>query len=157
VPQPGEGRLYLTDEVPARAQCASAFGFVFVDERILLTRLRRRGWDIPGGVIEPGETPEAAAVRETWEETCTQVKVVELLGIQELETFAPKPEPYRWPYPISIQLYYRCRLVEWQPFVVNDESIERGLFAPSEARGLATIQHHAPLYEAGLQRVRGGL
>lgn len=154
VPVPGEGRLYLTDETPPREQCASAFGFVFVEEQILLTRLRQRDWDIPGGVIERNETPEAAVVREVWEETSVKVDVQKLLGIQELATFAPKPARYRWPYPISIQLYYLCNLVAWHPFVVNEESFERGLFSPAHARQMPTIQNHAQLYEAALQQLQ---
>lgn len=27
-----------------------------------------RGWELPGGKVEPGEAPEAAAIREAWEE-----------------------------------------------------------------------------------------
>lgn len=154
VPQPGEGRLYLTNETPPQEQWGSAFGFVFVNDQILLPRLRHRDWDLPGGVIEQNETPEAAAIREVYEETYAKVEVLELLGILELETFAPKPEKYRWPYPISVLLYYLCRLVEWHPFVVNEESLERGLFAPVEARRLPTIQNHVLLYEEGLRRLQ---
>jgi ADP-ribose pyrophosphatase YjhB (NUDIX family) len=39
-------------------------------QRVLLVRQTDSGrWSTPGGVIEPGESPEEAAVRETREET----------------------------------------------------------------------------------------
>lgn len=100
LPSPGEGWLYITDELPAREQCGSALGITYIDGRVLLTRLRNRDWDIPGGVIEPGETPEAAAVREVWEETYAKVEIIEIIGFQELELLMPRPDNYRWPYPI---------------------------------------------------------
>ncbi|HEX5569245.1 MAG TPA: NUDIX domain-containing protein [Streptomyces sp.] len=38
--------------------------------RLLMARVRGRDcWELPGGGIEPGETPRQAAVRELWEET----------------------------------------------------------------------------------------
>jgi len=154
VPQPGEGRLYITDELPAREQCSTAFGFIFVAERILLTRLRRRDWDILGGVIEPDEAAAAAAVREVWEETYAKVEILELIGIQELETRAPKPEGYRWPYPKSVQVYYLGRLLDLCPFEVNDESVERGFFTPEEARLLPTMKNHDLIYEEALRRIQ---
>ncbi|HEY2384559.1 MAG TPA: NUDIX domain-containing protein [Terriglobia bacterium] len=38
-------------------------------------------WVAPGGLIEPGEQPAAAAVRETMEETGLQVQVTGMLGV----------------------------------------------------------------------------
>ena len=154
VPKPGEGRLYITDELPVQERCSTAFGFIFTGEEILLIRLRRRDWDIPGGVIEPGETPQQAAVREVWEEASAKVEVIELIGTQELEVFAPKPEGYRWPYPISVQVYFLCRLVELSPFEINNESIERGFFKPEQARSVPTMKNHALIYEEALRRVQ---
>jgi len=41
----------------------------------------RRVWVIPGGLIEPGETPADAAVRETWEETGLLIELTSILGV----------------------------------------------------------------------------
>ena len=41
-------------------------------------------WSIPWGVVEPAETPEVAAVRETEEEGGVRVAVEGLLGVQNL-------------------------------------------------------------------------
>ena len=41
-------------------------------------------WSIPGGRVEPGESPAQAAVREALEETGLTVRVVRELGVVEL-------------------------------------------------------------------------
>src|SRR2546421_649871 len=38
-------------------------------------------WVTPGGLIEPGEHPADAAVRETWEETGLSVEITGILGV----------------------------------------------------------------------------
>lgn len=43
------------------------------------------GWEFPGGKIEPGETPEAAIVREIKEELDTEIKVEKLLDTVEYD------------------------------------------------------------------------
>ncbi len=151
----GEGRLYLTDEIPPAGVAATAFGFIFQGTEVLLTRLRDRDWDIPGGHIEPGETPETAAIREVWEETCAKVRIREPVGIQELEVFGPKPPGYRWPYPISVQVYYLCDLLELALFRPNQESRERAFFGAEEARYVPTMRNHDAIYEEALRRVAG--
>lgn len=154
LPKPGEGRLYITDEMPPIELCRTAFGFAFNGDRLLMTRLRNRDWDIPGGKIAPGETPQQTAVREVLEETFVQVEVLDLLGIQELELFGPRPSNYRWSsYPLSAQVYFLCRIHKFLPFKKNKESTERGLFEPEYARELPTMKNHEEIYEEALRRI----
>jgi 8-oxo-dGTP pyrophosphatase MutT (NUDIX family) len=50
--------------------------------RVLFGLHSDRGiWVLPGGLIEPGETPADGAVREVWEETGLLVELTSILGV----------------------------------------------------------------------------
>ncbi len=52
------------------------------DGKVLLIRRADDGlWAMPGGACDTGETPAAAAARETWEESGYQVEITRLLGV----------------------------------------------------------------------------
>jgi hypothetical protein len=63
LPLPNEIALILDDQLPPLAAITSALALAFDGERILMTNLRQRGWDISGGHLDLGETPEAAMRR----------------------------------------------------------------------------------------------
>lgn len=58
----------------------------FVEDSVILLKQYRYIWnawlwEIPGGMIEDGESPECAAIRELKEETGFQVESIRFLGI----------------------------------------------------------------------------
>ncbi len=60
----------------------SAATIVFNDQQeILLIKGPRRGWEMPGGQVEEGESLKEAAVRETKEETGIDIEVTKFCGI----------------------------------------------------------------------------
>lgn len=59
-----------------------ANGIVVRDEHVLLVRLTYlRGWSLPGGTVDRGESFAGAVVRELYEECGIDVQGVKLLGL----------------------------------------------------------------------------
>lgn len=48
---------------------------------ILLIKGPRRGWEMPGGQVEEGESLKAAAIRETKEESGVDVEIIKFCGV----------------------------------------------------------------------------
>lgn len=67
-------------------------------------------WSIPWGLVDPEEAPEAAALRETREESGVAARLEGLLGVQNLR-------PDGW-----VALIYLCRHLSGEP--VSDGGLE---------------------------------
>ena len=93
--------------------------------RVLMVRRRVKegelSWQFPAGEVEPGESPEEAAVRETREETGLRVAAVKLLG----ERVHPKTQ--------RLMSYTACHVVAGTAYVADtDELAELAWCAHSE-------------------------
>lgn len=53
---------------------------------LMVYERERECWELPGGGIEPGESPRAAAVRELWEETAQLLEPGELRFVGHTRT-----------------------------------------------------------------------
>ncbi len=85
----------------------SAYGIVIKDKKILLSK-QFDGYDLPGGGLDFGETPEHAVVREVKEETGINTKEPKLLSV---ETSFFKMTHYDTACYQSILMYYSCEFV----------------------------------------------
>lgn len=84
-------------------------------------------WTIPWGQLERGESPSAAALRETKEEGGVIAEVEGLLGIQEL------PEPWVG----MIGIIYLCRHSDGEPRPDNHETDAAKYFDRRALEGLS--------------------
>lgn len=155
LPRPHESLLVLATHLPPLELISTAFVLAFSEERILQTRLVKRGWDLIGGHIESGESPEEAARREAYEEAGVRLGALHLLGYQHLRLLGARPEAYRYTYPDSYQVFYYAQIISLDDFSPTSEAQERGLFSPAEAEKLPWVQAYKQFYLAALANIRG--
>ena len=109
----------------------AAVGAIAVRDGTLL--LIRRGhapsrgrWSLPGGRVEPGETPQQALVREMAEETGLTVEVGELVG--EVVRPGPNGITYRiqdfWVTPIGTSVTEPGYAVSGDDAVAGDDAMD---------------------------------
>jgi ADP-ribose pyrophosphatase YjhB (NUDIX family) len=90
------------------------------DEVLLVRRVDTGSWSLVAGVLEPGEQPAVALVREIQEETAVEVAIDRLVSIESLP-------PGSYPNGDQVQfldLCFRCRALRGEPRVNDDESLE---------------------------------
>jgi 8-oxo-dGTP diphosphatase len=91
----------------------------------------RRRWELPGGMIDRGETPREAAVREFVEETGQDAPVVTYIG---LATFRLQPDNR-----LEYAAVYEAALNGLSPFQPNDEVDEIRWWDGSDIPNLAVL------------------
>ncbi|HTA81580.1 MAG TPA: NUDIX hydrolase [Bacteroidia bacterium] len=107
----------------------SVKGIIFINNKIVLLKNERNEWELPGGKIDPNETPEQCLVREIKEELNINAETHSLIDV--------------WIYNILnkidvlIVTYLCLRLViEPSEIKISSEHKELGLFSPEEINGL---------------------
>jgi 8-oxo-dGTP pyrophosphatase MutT (NUDIX family) len=109
----------------------SVKGVVLRDGRVLLLRNERQEWELPGGRLEVGETPEACVAREIAEETGWDVKVDMLL-----DAWVYQPLPETLPDRRVLIVTYGCTTTATGEPIRSGEHHDIGLFTPRELGGL---------------------
>lgn len=117
---------------------STAAGVVLDGEgRVLLGRRSDTGtWALPGGIIDPGEEPADAAVREIFEETGV-IAVPEALSAVTVSG----PITYRNGDMVQyLEVLFRCRAVGGSARVNDSESVEVGWHALDTLADLADLE-----------------
>lgn len=82
-------------DVPDDAPMPAALVAVWCGRHLLLVFDRFRGeWELPGGRIDPGETPLQAAVRELHEESGLRLPTLTLAGYARFRLVGPPRDEY---------------------------------------------------------------
>jgi mutator protein MutT len=103
-------------------------------------------WTIPWGILEAGESPSIAVVRETEEEAGVMVAVEGLLGVQEL------PRPWEgW-----VALVYLCQHLDGEPKADGHETDSAGYFSLADLRSLNEPAERWSLWLA-MRALEGGV
>jgi len=70
--------------MPIPRHIVSAATIVLNEKKeILLIKGPRRGWEMPGGQVEVGESLKEAAIRETKEESGIDIEVIKFCGVYQ--------------------------------------------------------------------------
>ena len=106
---------------------------------VLLVNSPWRGWEYPGGLIEPGESFEAALKREVREESGVEIEITGFVGIcKNVERDV-------------VNIDFTARYTGGE-LTTSDESTEVGWFSPAEAMTAITF----PLTKKRLRNMLSG-
>jgi len=150
LPSGGILELVRCDQSPPLELTTPVHSLCFLQRDLLMVRHKARGWDIPGGHREPGESLEAALSREIEEEANATVAHSRLFAHFRIYFPGSKPLNYPYPHPESFMACFLCSLSVLKPFSADFETVERRLFSPTEVRGLEWYRDHSDLYELAL-------
>jgi len=139
----GESNVKLTWEknnlLPPDHLITSVHVFCFQEDPLLLVDDNHRGWNFPGGHIEPGESPEDCFKREAQEEGYVEGEC-QLLG----HIIVDHRENPLWkessPYPkVGYQIFYKMTITNLLPFEGKYDSAQRMFVNPND---MASYYHN---------------
>ena len=130
--------------VPIHAPPRSVKGICLREEAVILLRNERQEWELPGGRVEPSESPADALRREIAEE----------LGV----TAEVGPRVNTWLYEplrdhgVVMIVTHVCAVRDWSPLTLSDEHSEVGTFGIDELGGIPLPEGYRLSIEAASAR-----
>lgn len=107
------------------------------DEILLVQRSDNGQWTPVTGIVDPGEEPHVAVVREVEEETCVRARVERLAQVSAspLVTHVNGDQAY------YLDHTFACAWEGGEPSVGDDESLATGWFSLDELPPMADVFH----------------
>lgn len=121
VPKPNISQLIRSPHTSPVHLTTATFVFCFDETGIWLARNNKRGLEIPGGHVEPGETLKQAAIREILEELGIVIINLRPFIYQKIETMHEPIEGYKYPYPVSYMQFWTGTVQDVHDYIDNDE------------------------------------
>jgi len=120
-------------------------------DRVLLVQHTEGRWTLPGGAMEPGETPAEAARRETLEEASVDVELTRIAGVfggdPDFHMTYPNGDEVAW-----VTTLFEATIVGGTPAPGDDETVDTRWATFDEAVELGV----SPATQHMLESVRDG-
>jgi len=134
--------FYLDDHIDDESIVTCVFGIGFWNDKLIMTKTHR-GWELPGGHIEIGETPVEALHREVKEESGAIVETQKVIGYTEIiDTTTKINKATGIEYPkLSHIIFYHITLEESPGEHDVKECLDSGIF-PLESDEVKNSHHY---------------
>ena len=148
-------KLISSHNLPPIELITSVHLFCFSKESLLFVEHNVRGWDIPGGHIEPGEDLESALNRELLEEAGATIGDGLPFAFFEIDVGCEPIDNYRYPVPKSYIVCFLGELKALEEFHAAFETKRRTFFSSEEVRKLDWYKKHSEMFEFALTSRKG--
>lgn len=151
--KPNDYETWRSSTYPPRHLITAVFAVVQKDNSFLFVKYNNdpasgRQYDLPGGHIDQGETPEETIVREVLEEACVLVRPVMPVGYYRCFIHGLQKVPDKYPFPESYMAIVYCTIVEERPFIKQHETIDRLYLSLNTLKRMKWREDHIKLLNA---------
>ena len=119
-----------TEHSPPLELTSIVGGFIFHEGKLVLANIPGRGWEIVGGRIDIGESPEDTFRREAMNQVGVTLSHIKMIGVVRIEHRGPEPPNCPYPYPIGYGVQFIGIVDRMHPFSGNEDSLGRSLISP---------------------------